>query len=154
MSTSGASERRRRAGYAAVWLVAAALSVTVGILAVNTAGASLRDRGPIGSDDLVGREDPSELTADPEDPVHADTIAGEYGEFDVECQGVVVRGSEPRPAAGWRTVTYERGPDDDVDAVFESQDQVLEIEVYCNGGRPAVAEEEAGIRPGRRDGGG
>jgi SAM-dependent methyltransferase len=70
-----------------------------------------------------------------------------YGEFDVECQGVVIRGFEPRPAAGWRTVTFETGPDDDVDATFESAESIVEVEIYCNGGRPTVAEEELGTRP-------
>jgi hypothetical protein len=151
MTTSGSTDRRRRAGYVAVWLVAAAVAITVGILAVEVAGAGLRDRGPVGSSDLVGRDDPSDLTPDPDDPTYTDTIVGEYGEFDVECQGVVIRGSEPRTAPGWRVVTYETGPDDDVDATFESADSIIEIEIYCNGGRPALAEQEIGTRPGTDD---
>ncbi len=147
---------RRRMGYAALWLLVAAVCVAIGVLAVNVVGAGLRDRGPIGSESLVPREDPTSLPVDPDDPTHAKTIRGEFGEFDVRCQGVVIRGEKPRPAKGWRTVTYEDRPDDDVDAVFESRTQVIEIEVYCNGGRPTIAEQEIGTRPddeGDGDGG-
>jgi hypothetical protein len=147
MTMPGSSDRRRRVGYTAVWVVVAVLAIAVGVLAVEVAGAGLRDRGRVGSSDLVGRADPSNLTPDPADPTYADTIVGEYGEFDVECQGVVISGSQPRPAPGWRTVTFERGPDDDVDATFESAESIIEIEIYCNNGRPAVAEEELGTRP-------
>ena len=145
--TTPSDTKGRRVRYAVLWVAAAVLSVAVGILAVEVAGAGLRDRGPVGSSELVGRADPSNLTPDPEDHTFADTIVGTYGEFDVECQGVVIRGFEPRPAAGWRTVTFETGPDDDVDATFESAESIIEVEIYCNGGRPTVAEEELGTRP-------
>ncbi len=148
---SGDSTTRGLVGYAVLWIAAAVVCVAVGVVAVTVVGAGLRDRGPIGSESLVAREDPTSLPVDPDDPTYADTVTGEFGEFDVECQGVVIRGDQPRPAAGWRTVTYERGPDDDVDAVFESRTQVIEIEVYCNGGRPTIAEQEVGTRPDQDD---
>lgn len=149
--SAGSTEVRHRAGYVLVWVVGAIAAIAVGVLAVEIAGAGLRDRGPVGSSDLVGREDPSDLAPDPDDPKHADTITGDYGEFDVECQGVVIRGFEPRTAPGWRTVTFETGPDDDVDATFESADAIIEVEIYCNGGRPTLAEEEVGTRPDTDD---
>ena len=49
-----------------------------------------------------------------------DEIAGEWGAFDVECRDTWAYGVGVRPdeATGWRIVSWEKGPDDDVDAVF------------------------------------
>ena len=54
------------------------------------------------------------------------------------CRGAFALGLDVRPdeAAGWRTVSYETGPDDDVDAVFAQRDRSIEIEVFCNLGTP------------------
>ena len=46
------------------------------------------------------------------------------------------------PAAGWRVISFERGPDDDVDAVFASGRRSVELEVFCNRGEPTLAELE------------
>ena len=45
-------------------------------------------------------------------------------------------------AAGWRIVSWEKGPDDDVDAVFSDGRNSVDLEVFCNRGRPTVAELE------------
>ncbi len=76
-------------------------------------------------------------------------ITEEFGVFVVECRGVVAYGIAVRPdtAAGWRVVSFERGPDDDVDAVFARQRESIEIEVFCNRGRPTVAELERNTLP-------
>ncbi len=56
--------------------------------------------------------------------------------------GVRRRGA-PRPeAAGWRVVSWEKGPDDDVDAVFSDGRNSVDLEVFCNRGRPTVADLE------------
>ena len=39
-------------------------------------------------------------------------------------------------------VSFEPGPDDDVDAVFAQARRSVEIEVFCNRGVPTVAEIE------------
>lgn len=50
-----------------------------------------------------------------------------------------------RPA--WRIVSYERGPDDDVDAVFGNRLESVDLEVFCNRGEPTVAEIERNTLP-------
>jgi hypothetical protein len=37
-------------------------------------------------------------------------------------------------------VRFEPGPDDDVEAVFRSPTELIEIEAFCNRGRPTLAE--------------
>ena len=55
--------------------------------------------------------------------------------------------SRPEPAPGWRIVSYETGPDDDVDAVFAKAAESIEIEVFCNRGIPTVADLERKTLP-------
>ena len=43
---------------------------------------------------------------------------------------------------GWRIVSWEKGPDDDVDAVFSDGRNSVDLEVFCNRGRPTLAELE------------
>ena len=132
------------------WLLAAALAVTVGVVAVTTVGASMRGRGPLGNE-VIRTAELSEGTArpDPDATRVREVITEEFGEFVVECRGVVAYGIAVRPdtEAGWRVVSYERGPDDDVDAVFARQRESIEIEVFCNRGRPTVAELERNTLP-------
>ena len=73
----------------------------------------------------------------------------EFGGFLVECRGVAAYGIEARPdtAAGWRVVSFERGPDDDVDAVFSQDRRSIDIEVFCNRGEPTIAEVERNELP-------
>ncbi len=134
----------RPVGLVAVWIAVAALAVTVGVLAVTRMGATLSDRGPIGND--VARGD---LRAGPRTPDAAQsrvvrTFTEEFGEIDVACQGAFALGLAARPneALGWRTVSFESGPDDDIDAVFAKQGRSIEIEVFCNRGEPTVSEVE------------
>jgi hypothetical protein len=67
----------------------------------------------------------------------------------VACQGLYALGVEARPdkQAGWRVVSYESGPDDDVDAVFANRDRSIEVEVYCNGSEPTIADLERNTLP-------
>ena len=71
-------------------------------------------------------------------------ITEEFGVLVVECRGVYAYGIEAQPdtAAGWDVVSFERGPDDDVDAVFVRASSSIDIEVFCNRGEPTVAELE------------
>ncbi|MEP9364596.1 hypothetical protein ABLE68_16640 [Nocardioides sp. CN2-186] len=134
---------RRWIGFAAAWLVAAAVAVTVGVVAVSSVGASIRGRGPLGNEVLRSAEQ-VEGSSRPEPGatrVRRD-ISDEFGTFTVECRGVVAYGLGTDTRPGWRTVSYEPGPDDDVDAVFAKRSRSIELEVYCNRGRPTIGDRE------------
>lgn len=130
-----------------LWAGTTVLAVLVGVFAVSTVGATIRDRGPVG--DEVARDtsiDPSGPASvpSPEGPTVGDAISGEWGSFDVECRDTWAYGVGVRPdkAAGWRVVSWEKGPDDDVDAVFSDGRNSVDLEVFCNRGRPTLAELE------------
>lgn len=140
---------RRRIGYTFAWLVAVALAITVGVAAVSQVGASIRGRGPVGGEvDIQAIED-RPTTPPPGTPARSRTVSGEFGEFVVECRGVYAYGVEARPdeEAGWAVVSYEPGPDDDVDAVFSNAGRSAELEVFCARGEPTVAEIEFNALP-------
>lgn len=133
------------------WVAAAALSVVVGVTVISQLGASNRDRGPIGDNELIRQAQLTEgpTTPDPEADVVRREFAEEFGVFVVECRGAHAFGVDVRPdtANGWRTVSFERGPDDDVEAVFARSDQSIEVEVFCNRGEPTIAELERNELP-------
>jgi hypothetical protein len=79
--------------------------------------------------------------------MRTDTVDGEFGTFRVGCRGVVAYGLDYAPARGWRVVSFEKGPDDDVDAVFSSRGRSVDVEVFCNQGEPTVAEIERNTLP-------
>ncbi|WP_370289789.1 hypothetical protein [Nocardioides sp.] len=137
----------RPARYAGAWVLAAALAVAVGVTATTLVGGSLRERGVIGSSDLVGRAEIDRVEPDPQAAAVSEEIAGRFGAFPVTCRGFAATATAPRPAPGWRTVSFEQGPDDDVDAVFVSGRRSIEIEVYCNRGRPRLGETEEKVLP-------
>lgn len=143
------ARRTRLLGYAAGWLAAAAAAVVVGVLAVSSLGASIRDRGPVVTEAIrtAQLEQEGQLRPDPEAEPTRDEVSGDYGTFVVECRGVVAIGVSVRPSPGWRVVSYEKGPDDDVDAVFSRRAESIELEVFCNRGRPTVAEIERKTLP-------
>ncbi|WP_139983892.1 hypothetical protein [Nocardioides litoris] len=136
----------RALGYVVAWVVAAAAAVTVGLVAVTGVGASVRDRGPLTGGAQAVRDartdGEGDLVADPGAAAVEDTVTGDYGSFTVTCQGAVATAVRPEPAAGWRVVSYEAGPDDDVDAVLAAGARSVEVEVFCNGGRPTVSDLE------------
>lgn len=122
-----------------------AVAVVVGVFAVSLVGATIRDRGPVG-DEVLGDDALAQpaATPSPTGPAVRDRVTGEWGEFVVECRGTWAHGVAARPAEaeGWRVVSWEKGPDDDVDAVFSDGDSSVDLEVFCNRGRPTVAELE------------
>ena len=128
-----------------LWAATTAVAVLVGVFAVSTVGATIRDRGPVGDEVMMrdGSAAPSTVPA-PEGPGVRDEIAGEWGAFDVECRDTWAYGVGVRPdrEAGWRIVSWEKGPDDDVDAVFSDGRNSVDLEVFCNQGRPTLAELE------------
>lgn len=136
----------RALGYLAAWLVAASLAVTVGLVAVTSVGASVRDRGPITGQAQAVREARADAEGvavpDPGARRVSESFADDYGRFDVTCQGAVALGDAAVAAPGWRVVSYEQGPDDDVDAVFASGGRSVELEVYCGAGRPTISDRE------------
>lgn len=136
----------RALGYVAAWFAAAAVAVAVGLVAVTSVGASVRDRGPLTGETQalrdVGIDGDLTVTPDPSAQRVSREFAGAYGVFTVTCQGATALGDAARPAEGWRAVSYETGPDDDVDAVFAAGDRSIELEVFCNAGRPTLADVE------------
>jgi len=142
---------RRSVAWTLGWLLAAAASVAVGVVVVTQLGASNRDRGPIGDNELIRQAELTEGSATPDRAAQVvrRSIDEEFGSFVVECRGVYAYGIEALPdeAAGWRTVSFERGPDDDVDAVFAQSRRSIDIEVFCNRGEPTVAELERNELP-------
>ncbi|WP_139306596.1 hypothetical protein [Nocardioides exalbidus] len=135
---------RRRMLLVGLWVATTAVAVVVGVLAISTVGATIRDRGPVG--DEVARDTTAGSTSvpSPEGPAVADAITGEWGAFEVECRDTWAYGVGVRPdrANGWRVVSWEKGPDDDVDAVFSDGRNSVDLEVFCNQGRPTLAELE------------
>jgi hypothetical protein len=134
-------------GLVAVWIAVAAVAVTVGVVTVTRVGASLSDRGPLGNEDARNDLREGRATPDPDQALVERTFAEEFGEIDVACQGAFAVGLEVRPAAGWRTVSFETGPDDDVDAVFAREERSMEVEVFCNRGEPTISEVEQNTLP-------
>ncbi len=137
---------RRLLGWGLAWVVAAVVAVVVGVVAVTSVGASIRGRGPLGDNDAIRTAQLNSEAGSPgtdAEPVRA-TIEDEFGSFVVECRGEFALGIEANPdtAAGWRTVSFEDRPDDDIDAVFANQGRSIDVEVFCNRGRPTVAEIE------------
>lgn len=146
---------RHGVGLVALWLATAAIAIGVGTTAVMGLGDQVRDRGPLGDNELVReaglRTEPA--TPDPGAARVESTFSGEFGEFVVACQGRFATGVQARPdeAAGWRTISYEQGPDDDIDAVFSNDRRIQEVEIYCNQGRPVLAEIETNTIPDGSD---
>jgi hypothetical protein len=145
---------RKRIGLLAAWLLAAVLTVSIGVVAVSTVGAAIRNRGPIGEEVVrSARNAEAPVTPDPKASAVRHTFRGEYGAFVVECRGLVAEGIAARPASGWRTVSHDPGPDDDVDVTFAAGRRSAELEVFCNRGRPTLAELERHLLDDDRSGG-
>lgn len=142
MTEEPGNSRRRLLGYVAIWVVAALAAVAVGVIAVSSVGASVRDRGPLGNAVPSSGATEGAGAPQPSGPSIARTIRDEFGTFEVECRGVVAYGLGATTTNGWRTVSFERGPDDDVDAVFSRADRSIELEVYCNQGEPTIGDRE------------
>lgn len=140
-------------GYVAAWVGAAVVAVAVGLLAVTSLGASVRDRGQLTTEAVQAAQDDTEgvAVADPDATRRTDTFDGDFGSFEVACQGAVAFGVAAVPASGWRTVSFEEGPDDDVDAVFSSGVRSVELEVFCNGGTPEISDREVKTLPEQDD---
>ena len=126
------------------WLAAVVLATGLGLLAVSVVGDAVRGRGPLG-DAVTVPGDAATAAATPtpvddgRESVRAD-LTDDYGTFTVSCQGPWATGEGATPGTGWRVVRFEPGPDDDVEAVFADEDELVEVEVFCNRGRPTVAE--------------
>lgn len=130
------------------WIAAAVVLVTIGVITVSTVGASIRGRGPLGNE-VVRNAEVSEGSLQPSQipsglPRVETRFRKEFGTFVVACEGVYAYGVKAIPDTdrGWRTISVERGPDDDVDAVFSNGSRSIEIEVFCNRGRPTIADLE------------
>jgi hypothetical protein len=126
------------------WLAAVVLATGLGLLAVSVVGDAARGRGPLG-DVVTGPGGPASTmaTSTPVDDGRESVrehLTDDYGTFTVSCRGPWATGMAATPGQGWRVVRFEPGPDDDVEAVFASEAELVEVEVFCNRGRPTVAE--------------
>jgi len=125
------------------WLAAVVVATSLGLLAVSVVGDAVRGRGPLGDEVTAGARDAGTPTPGPAastELVRRD-LTQDYGTFSVACDGPYARGEGAEPGAGgWRVVRFEPGPDDDVEAVFASATELVEVEVFCNRGRPTLAE--------------
>ena len=137
--------------YAVTWVVAVLVATAVGLVAIGMVGDAVRGRGPLGGDvgQIKGVRSSQRSTPDPDASVVRRDITGDFGTFVVSCQGVQATGQTARADAsgGWRVVRFEPGPDDDVDAVFANRRSLVDIEVFCNGGKPTIAEIERSRLP-------
>jgi hypothetical protein len=135
----------RRTTQSVAWVVAVAVAIAVGLTAVDLVGASVSGRGPLGGEvDRNADKEGADVRIDPSTSTERRTFDGGWGSFVVACRGVYALGEKATPnrAAGWQVFSYEKGPDDDVDAIFTDGRRSIELEVFCNGGSPTIAETE------------
>jgi hypothetical protein len=131
--------------YLGLWLVAVVAATGIALAAVGAVGDAARGRGPLGAEVMPLQDaDPAPSAVPTGLPGRTRDIQGEYGTFRVACDGPFASGVDVRAdrAAGWSVLSYEKGPDDDVDAVFTQPGRSVEVEVYCNQGAPTVADVE------------
>lgn len=131
--------------YAMAWLAAVGVATAVGIASVEAVGDAARGRGPLGP--VVEPRQDVDAKQVRNARLHSfpkvtDPVRGEYGAFVVSCRGPYAIGDSVEAARGWRAISFEPGPDDDVDALFTNGDGSLEVEVFCNRGRPTLADVE------------
>jgi hypothetical protein len=142
----------RPVGFAVGWLVATCVAVVIGLAVVTTLGGSLHGRGPLG-DGSAAEQPPAGPPAASDlasaSPGERRTFDGGYGRLAVGCQGPYATILERQAAPGWRVLSVELGPDDDVEAVFGTSRRTVELEVFCDAGRPALAELERNEVPAR-----
>lgn len=134
------------AGWVLGWVAAAGAAVAVGVFAVTSVGATIRDRGPTVNEAIreaqINDQTEGVSVVPTDEPAERVSFEQPFGTFTVECRGAVASTVDVVAAAGWRVASYDQGPDDDVDATFRAPGRAAEIEVYCARGAPVVAEVE------------
>lgn len=133
----------RRLIYPGLWLLSVVVATGIALAAIGVVGDAARGRGPLGAEPLQDHDrSPEDIASDA--PTRTRDIRGGFGTFTVSCQGAYAVGERVSPdrSAGWRVLSYEPGPDDDVDAVFTRPGRSIEVEVFCNQGIPTVADIE------------
>lgn len=133
------------------WLLAATVAVATGLAVLAQVGASVRARGALTADEEAVRQVQAaragQVRIDPDAARTTRGFRGAFGRFEVACAGAAAIGETAVAAAGWRVVSYEPGPDDDVDAVFASGRRSVELEVFCLDGVPTVSDREVKTLP-------
>lgn len=137
---------KRAVLYSLIWLAAVTVATGIALAAVRTVEAA-HGRGPLGPEvERIREIRPSPIPTEGTEalPKVTEEVRGRYGTFVVSCLGPYAVGEAVRPAqdAGWRAISFEPGPDDDVDAVFVKASLSLEVEVFCDQGRPTIADIE------------
>lgn len=134
------------------WAAALVLFTGIGLVAVGSVGDAARGSGPLGA--AVIRVDapvPPTVPATPPPGLAEvrDELVHDFGTFTVGCHGPYAVGIGAKAAPGWQAVRFEPGPDDDVEVVFASDTELVELEAFCNRGRPEVAELDRSRVTGR-----
>ena len=128
------------------WAVATTVvAVLAGVFAVSTVGATIRDRGPVGDEVARDVSVPSASVPEPEGPGVSEEISGSGGRSSSSAATpgrTAQRASAPTRTPAGASSALEKGPDDDVDAVFSDGRNSVDLEVFCNRGRPTLAELE------------
>ncbi|MGQ0843628.1 MAG: hypothetical protein ACT4QF_05795 [Sporichthyaceae bacterium] len=125
------------------WAAALVGFTGLGLVAVGTVGDAARGSGPLGAAVIrVDAPPPPTVPATP--PPGLSVVRGDlthdFGTFTVSCTGPYAAGESAEAGQGWQVVRFEPGPDDDVEVVFASETELVELEAFCNRGRPEVAE--------------
>ncbi len=125
------------------WAAALVGFTGLGLFAVGTVGDAARGSGPLGAAVIrVDAPPPPTVPATPPPGLSEvrDDLIHDFGTFTVACHGPYATGIDAKAASGWQVVRFEPGPDDDVEVVFASAAELVELEAFCNRGRPEVAE--------------
>lgn len=122
------------------WALALVIATSLGLLAVGSVGDAVRGR-PVGPEVIdVTTPPPAPETPDPGQREVREELVNDFGTFVVGCRGAFATGVDAEAADGWEVTRVEPGPDDDVEVVFVSETELVEMEAFCNRGRPAIAE--------------
>lgn len=115
-----------------LWVTAAAAATGVGFGAIHLVGDVISHERPLGPA-FGGTTAP---TAGPTTAPVRRTLPGPAATLVVECTGRVAVLQTVTPAPGWRLVSSEPGPDEDIDVLLTRQQERVAVEVYCNEGVP------------------
>lgn len=117
-----------------LWVTAAAAATGVGFGAIHLVGDVISHERPLGPA-FGGTTAPGAGPGPTTAPVRR-TLPGPAGTLVVECTGRVAVLHAVTPAPGWRLVSSETGPDEDIDVLLTRQKERVAVEVYCNDGVP------------------
>jgi hypothetical protein len=143
----------RRVVQVVSWLASLVVATALGLTAVTVVGDLASGRGPLGQAVTSPRSTTDAGgSAAPGARAVRRVFTRDFGTFTASCTGPVARAvsATARPGTPWRVVRFEPGPDDDIAVVFRGPDELVEVEVFCNRGRPTVSELDRSRVTGQR----